>query len=509
MLRTKSFLSRVSLLAVTSLLTFRAHAQTTGYAVDLVVVTSVWINQTLGESGFIAPSDGSVSQTTTLEGYKYSVLETSMLDRGTEFLETLTVSGVASNPGAWLQSVTCGSFTFLASSAYSQGYNSSAKTLTYTWRHSSSPLTNRVFNPTAPVECRITHTAISAWLRPKYQVVGLTYAPPGAKSSAQYSSGFQTGQATSYSSTFVTSESYKTTYSFGLTYGIASGKETDESSSGWTQENDTSSSLSVTDTNSVGITVPGPQSSALGVDHDYDTVYIWLNPEVFVALGKALAYVGPYGWDVRDSGIGAMDVIGLTVGQLRGTQSITDPETLTRLARTWDSALGGLTSADFLKIAAYDPFFSNPSFNPNADTSHRYELPQTGSPPLPTNLVFNYVPAAPGAQPTSQTYSTSYNSTSMAGQGTKLTNTTGLSVDDSASATFKQDMATVGIGFEASGSDTWTWTNTWSMSTSTGSNQSMSLTIVPPLASDNYTGPTAIQVWKDNLFGTFMFYPVN
>ena len=54
----------------------------------------------------------------------------------------------------------------------------------------------------------------------------------------------------------------------------------------------------------------------------------------------------------------------------------------------------------------------------------------------------------------------------------------------------------------------WSTTNQWSQKVTNGTSQAASFTIYPPLASDNYTGPTAIQVWKDNVYGTFMFYPL-
>lgn len=57
-------------------------------------------------------------------------------------------------------------------------------------------------------------------------------------------------------------------------------------------------------------------------------------------------------------------------------------------------------------------------------------------------------------------------------------------------------------------SSTLTWTDTWSKTVSNGTTQSANFTIYRPLATDNYTGPINMQVWKDNVYGTFMFYPV-
>lgn len=56
-------------------------------------------------------------------------------------------------------------------------------------------------------------------------------------------------------------------------------------------------------------------------------------------------------------------------------------------------------------------------------------------------------------------------------------------------------------------STTFTTSNSASSTQSSSGTQSANFTIFPPVAADSYTGPTAIQVWKDNVYGTFMFYP--
>ncbi|MGA7155276.1 MAG: Ig-like domain-containing protein [Acidobacteriaceae bacterium] len=51
------------------------------------------------------------------------------------------------------------------------------------------------------------------------------------------------------------------------------------------------------------------------------------------------------------------------------------------------------------------------------------------------------------------------------------------------------------------------WTNRWTTSKNSAVLHTQALTIANPLSSDNYSGPQEVQVWKDNLYGTFMFYP--
>jgi hypothetical protein len=482
------------------------YAQTTGIVNEIVVVTPVWINKTLLDSGY-APGYGSISQGTTLEGYTFESMTTTTYGRGTQFVEGFGFSNVSSDPGPnWLRSITCNGVTFTAANLW-QGryiYDATAHTLSYAWHTASVPLSNRIFNPPNAVMCQVVHSGNSGWIRPHYQVVGLTYAPPGARSSATYSNGFMSGTGTSNTATYNSGVTNKVSLSVGGNFfGVLNGKLTATYSSGWTQEQDSSSSLSIVEQNSTGLIVPGPSSSGVGVDHDYDTIYIWLNPEIFLELGKNAAYEGGYGWDARDT-ITGMDVLPLTVGQLRGTQPISDPAVKQRLARTWDASLGGLTSVDLLAIAKADPFYLNPSFNPNTDTTHRYELPETGSPATPTDLIFNYIPVPPGGQPTGQTYASNYSSTSGSGQTAKDTHTVSYSIDATAGASF---FATLSTDFSTT--TTYSSSNQWSKTATNGTTQTMNFTIYPPLSSDNYTGPTAIQVWKDNVYGTFLFYPEN
>jgi hypothetical protein len=39
--------------------------------------------------------------------------------------------------------------------------------------------------------------------------------------------------------------------------------------------------------------------------------------------------------------------------------------------------------------------------------------------------------------------------------------------------------------------------------------ETATLSIAGPLAADNCTGPTAIQIWRDNVFGSYMFFGVH
>jgi hypothetical protein len=115
-------------------------------------------------------------------------------------------------------------------------------------------------------------------LFPKYQVLGVVYDPPGSSSSVTYSNSTQVGSSHSItsdsSSTTTQTETDTSGFSlFGFGYS-----ETTTTSDSWmsSYESTTSESLQTTTSNSVE--TQGPISSALGVYHDQDIIYIWLNP---------------------------------------------------------------------------------------------------------------------------------------------------------------------------------------------------------------------------------------
>lgn len=410
----------------------------------------------------------------------------------------LSLAGFTSDPGRnWLTKATCGAVTYVGANASVYNYANGEASWWWAAAHGAQP----AFQGRSSVSCNISRSGPANWITTKYQVVGLTYAPPGSRSTATYSSGFLNGTATNHSSSFQNGITQEYTISGGAgLFGILDGEFTQTFSASWKQTRDSSSSLTIRQETSSGLIVPGPASSAAGVNHDYDTIYVWVNPSVFMMVLPTKVVVGGYGWNARDP-VGGMDVVPLTVGQLRGTQPI-PPNTWTRLNRSWDSQLGGLTTADFQLILRANPFAINPAYNPNTDPTRRYELPLSGNPPAPSNVILNYVPAPPGGQPTGQTYNSSYSSTSTQGKSSKDEYTTSYSISGTASfdflAKFEEKLKTTA---------SLAYSNQWSQTVTSGTSQAANFTIFPPFAADNYIGPTAIQVWKDNVYGTFMFYP--
>lgn len=490
-----------------------ASAQYTGLVTDVPVVS-------VGRGGGTGTSNGSGYCTTAALACltNYGSIDVAMVDGTTiaafvdlpgtvqsnlpYFRTQLAITGYASDPGkASLSRAECGSVTYRGAQASS--YSFASGRATWFWNHADGA--QPAFQGRTSVSCNVYRVGDSGWVRPKYQVVGLTYAPPGSRSTANYASGFLNGRSTTNTSTFASGFTYRDSNTISsLLKSVVGGETTITVEYGWSQSRDSNSGVSVTQQTSNGLIVPGPASSAAGVNHDWDTLYVWLNPDIFTMVFNSGVVIGGYGFDGRDPVIG-MDVVPLTVGQLKGVQAI--PTNLwARLNRTWDTDLGALTTADFQNMLIVDPFALDPGFNPNTDASRRYELPLSGNPPVPSNVLINYAPVPSGGQPTGQTYSANYSSTSTAGKGAKHTIDTSYSIDNSGSVTIPQWY--IKLSNKMSVTSKWSSTNQWSQTVTNGTSQSANFTIYAPLAADNYTGPTAIQVWKDNVYGTFMFYPL-
>ena len=316
----------------------------------------------------------------------------------------------------------------------------------------------------------------------KYQILGVDYAPPGAQSYVNYTTSNSRGASTSNSSTYANTVSVTVNSLDNAIDGTGS----------YTQESDGTSSITVEGSTSSGLIVRGPVNSAVGIDHDYDVIWVWLNPiiELEVNSATSLQWAG-YTYNPNDP-VNEMDVVGIPAIELKNPSLM--PEGLIEaLARSWDTAAppgqAALTAADYATILDADPFEANASFDPNTDSTGRFTL-QSGE-------SFQYLPPPPGGQPTTQTYSLTSQSTSSVGQGAKYSYSVGISSEGKFFNLISLKTA-----------DTYTATDSWSSTVTNTTGQVASLSITGPSAADNYTGPINIQVWRDNVYGSFMFYAV-
>jgi hypothetical protein len=200
-----------------------------------------------------------------------------------------------------------------------------------------------------------------------------------------------------------------------------------------------------------------------------------------------------YGYNMNDPAE-EMEVVPLYVAWLKNPSTI-PADVATYLARSWDtSGLGGLTGSDYSAILNRDPF-ANASYNPETDSTNRFQL-MTGE-------TFPFEPPPAGGQPVTKTYQLSTQTTNTNSQGAKDTYAVQYSIDTTFKGAFLADLT-----IDIQSSKTFTWVNQWSMTNTSTVGQTASLSITGPAYSDNYTGPTEIQVWRDNVYGSFMFYAV-
>ena len=326
---------------------------------------------------------------------------------------------------------------------------------------------------------------------PKYQVLGVDYAPPGSRSNVSYSASFTRGGSTSITNSF--NDQTSVTVSQSGKFNIGSyGAELSTSITGlYSQGNDSTTGNSWSVTTTGGDIIYGPASSSVGIDHNYDVIWVWLNPAVNLTLtGPASITWGGYAFNPADP-VNEMDVIPLYVYELKNP-SLIPANVAARLARTWDPALGGLTAADFATILESNPYVTNPSYDPNTDTTGRFSLM--------VGQTFNYVPAIPGAQPITQTFMSTAQSGSNTANGSQVTRSVSMTIGGSATLLSK-------VSVELK--NTQTYTSTTKATTNDSTAETATLSITGPLASDNYTGPTAIQIWRDNVYGSYMFFGVH
>jgi hypothetical protein len=330
------------------------------------------------------------------------------------------------------------------------------------------------------------------YVRPKYQVVGVYYAPPGSKSTVTYGSSFSAGTTTSTSSSFNVASNVSLTISDGVVGGVTGDTAGGTVSFGWGYGTTNSSSTTLTSTQGNNLTIPGPASSENGIDHSEDLIWVWLDPSLgFDAFPGAPLPILWTSVNYDSDDPAGMDVYPLSVAQLKTLAAGGIPTGLdmTRLDRGW-SQTGALTPQDYSTMLAADPFVANPSFNPSTDTTHRFDA---------IGQTINYTPAGTGGQPIATAYTSSYQTTST--NGKTATNTYSVSVAFDGSVSWE-----VWLKTELKAMTTWTWTDMWGSSLTTTNIQSANFSITSPLPTDGYTGPTAITVWKDNVYGSFMFF---
>jgi hypothetical protein len=344
------------------------------------------------------------------------------------------------------------------------------------------------------------------FVSPKYKIVGIAYTVPGEQSYVQYTDTTMMGSGSSTSSSFSTNVSTSTSICGG-TGGDVCGKDdngvaiTGTYTNSFTMESDSSSSWATNQTTSfVNKLVPltGP-----ALNHGSDVVYVWVNPNVWYTLsasnvtGPAALQWDGYTYDMLDDS-NNMEVIPLRLSELQNPSTI-DSYTLGRLKRAWaqpnqDGSGPGITNQDLLNIAAIDPF-SNPNYvvtiGSDGKTTTDLRFTQT------TNGELWYLPGQTNA------YNWSYTTTDTQGQGGKTTYSHGFSLEEK----FQADWIIVSLSYDLKQSTTFTWVDEWTSTRTQGTGEAVAVSITGPTVG-TYTGPDEFNVYQDNVYGTFMVYPV-
>jgi hypothetical protein len=310
----------------------------------------------------------------------------------------------------------------------------------------------------------------SRWLylgtvTPKYQVVTVVYAPPGAnggKSTSQvtYGNGSTLGTKTSNSNSFKAGINVKASVGFAGSGGsLEFGYSTDETDS---------STIEVKKSKNVSINVIGAGQD--GISHDYDIFYLWLNPQLTITSD---------GQGLFDIQLGATTET-MTIQYVYAAW-LKNPATLPPgLKATLDKA--GLTVEDYEQILSTNPF-SKDGVKIDAE---RY---------LPTSQSFPYIPPfSPNDPVPTQTFRTE----------NSISNSTVKSVQTSYKVGFSATIGIKGI-LDASleTSSTLEWTNSVSREANRTSTQEATVTVGGP--SFGYQGPTDVLVYWDTVFSSFLF----
>jgi hypothetical protein len=363
-----------------------------------------------------------------------------------------------------------------------------------------------------PIPPPPTPTPVDGVIGPKFIILTVTYAPPGSASSVTYSNSTMLGTSNSVSNSFTNDVSLNASISSGFSIFGFGVNFTSTASTDLQQESDSSSSIAVNETTTSSTQIRGPSSSALGVDHDEDIVWVWLNPVIHFVANSSTSFTWTgFGFDLNDP-TGNTDILGIPVKYLNGHAAM--PANIADvLARRWAPPINctsadpncgtngteapGLTAADLAAILAADPF-ANPSYVVN--------VPNGGSCTVDgrfcrtTNANLQYSPPPPGGQPTTQAFSMVHQTTATQGQGASSTYKVGFSSQFSAKAGFFAD-----ISAKLTTADTLTWVSKWSSLNTQQVGQTAALSVTGPTVADNYTGPVEFEVFQDNIYGTFMF----
>jgi hypothetical protein len=368
------------------------------------------------------------------------------------------------------------------------------------------------------------------------------YAPPGSKSSVTYADNSVVGTSSSVVDSFSNSVEDSISITTGLSIFGFSTKLTSNSSNTYTQEAESSDTIAVSQTTSYSNGISGYSDPANGINHDYDYIFVWLNPVAsftYWALSNGTNQMvwGGFGYDLNDTAAYPdMDRVGVQLGCLNGDfYAQYAPPTNTNWAtcedvfntnfnRSWalsntDGSSPALTptlanssppynfcqqqGTDLYNICQADPY-SNPKYQltfPSGSTTTT-DGRFTACSGSGCDATIDYEPNV------NTTYSQGYSTTTTQGQEGKDTYSESYSIESQFSINDQW-----GKNFSGNFSDSltvshaFTWSEQFNSSTNSSHGQTASFSIAGP--AEGYGGPTEFVVYQDNLYAAFMFSPGN
>lgn len=307
---------------------------------------------------------------------------------------------------------------------------------------------------------------VSGSLNPLYYVLHVVYAPPGnagpgPKSSVTYSDGSTLSTQTK------TSSSFKAEVSVTAEPSILGFKPLS-----------VSTGYAISSVNENGLVVSKAQQTTIGmqggntdgIDHNRDTIYLWINPVVNVsAVGDELK------WTLGVDGQ-TMQIQHVHVGWLK------DPTTMPPgVAQALQAR--GITPADFPAILRHNPFSNGGT---TIDTGRFVQ----------TRTTFPYEPPFAQGDP-ALSFTLRVDNQTIISQGSTRTNEYKVGLKGTIPVALVSKLI-VNTQF--------TWTKSSSTTNSNTSSESASVTVTGPAF--GYTGPTNMAVYYDTFYNTFMFAPI-
>jgi len=333
------------------------------------------------------------------------------------------------------------------------------------------------------------HAQTSGSINVKYVVLSVMYAPPGSSygtNYVKYDTSTMVGVSTDISASFKSGSSYSVDTNLATSAAVTPVGPASTGPKQFTNQRDTGTAISLNKLAGVPWEVDG-QATA-GIDNSADVIVLWLNPVLnFEFLGNSTNAIWTgYSYDTAD--IDGMDLVTLTVAQLRNPSAI-DGGTLAKLARSWDgSGLGGLTAADYATILARDP---NVVDGTNIDPA-RFDL----------LLGWDVLYEGGGNGTTA-----SYGDTTLRGQSASDTFSVGYALRPGNPASFNNLLSAA-----LNSPNELTWTNQYSQTRNQNSGQSAAAFLWSAQMTDVYSGgppfltsSVGMNMAKDNIYGTYLY----